>query len=114
MASLHVVIGHCALALGDVDGAEVAFNIFLEHFRDKPTSYKAYIARLTLARLELCHRNPTSCLALIQTVEIPHLPINSSLFCQLVQADKCLFTQELGQAMEHAILSLMMAKSISD
>src|ERR1700761_3315305 len=64
--------------------------------------------------MELCRRNRTSCLALIQSAEIPHLPIVSSLWCQLVRADKCLFTWELGQAMVHTILVLLMATSICD
>ena len=101
------------LACEDVDGAEVKLRFALDILRSDATSHHANTVRVRLAHIELCHQNPTSCLALIQNTEVFSLPASITFNIQLLHADQCLFIQELGQAMVHTILSLVLAKNIS-
>ena len=58
---LHTHIGRYALACGDLDGAKVELNIVL---RDNPNFCHAHRTRVKLARIELCHQSPATCLSL--------------------------------------------------
>ena len=114
MAEFHLINGVYALACGDTDNAQVEFKIVLEELGESATFNNAHIARIRIALIELCRQRPASCLALIESVERFPLSPDITLGCQLLRADRCLFIQELGQAMVHTILSLVMAKNISD
>src|ERR1700761_7292810 len=103
-----------ALAYGDLHGAEVELNIALDLLRSNPTCLNAHLARVRLARVELCRQSLTSCLATTQHAEMFTLPTSAAVDFQLLRADRCFFLQELGQAMVHTIISLVLAKSISD
>src|ERR1700761_5341168 len=74
MSWLHLISGQHALACGDMDGTEVEFNIALDLLTSYSAFHDIHLARVWLARLELCRQRPNSCLALIQSAEIPHLP----------------------------------------
>ena len=74
MSHLHTINGQCALACGDMDGAQVEFNIVLHLLKESPTDFNAHTARIWLRQIELCQQSPSSCLALIQNAEKFILP----------------------------------------
>ena len=111
IADLHSTTGLYALASGDWEAAQIALNIALNF---DSGSYNAYINRVRLARLELCCQRQASCLVLIQSIETIHLPAIFTLQFQLLRADRCFFIRDINQAIVHVILSLALARSISD
>ena len=111
---LHAANGMYALACGDMDTAQVDFNIALHLLRESPTDINPHLARIRLARVELCHHSPNSCLALIQGAELFSPPALLTPTLRLLRADRCIFVQELKQAMAHTILTLVLGKTISD
>src|ERR1700761_7679924 len=56
MSSLHLSMGQYALACGNLDGAEVELNIALGFLNESPTSHNANMAKVRLARMELCRQ----------------------------------------------------------
>ena len=64
--------------------------------------------------MELYRQNPDSYLAVIRSTELLTLPAILQLGFQLLRADGCLFVQELSQALVHTIITVALARSISD
>ena len=114
MAVLHYHLGLYALASGDLDSAEVELKIVLAFSRGYPAIQIAHSARVRLARIELCRQSQASCLALIRTAEMSTPSTDIILGVQLLRADRCFFMRDLGQAMVHTIICLLLARRISE
>ena len=114
MSILHLHIGLYALATGDVNDAEIEFNIALDLLRVNSTSSNTHLVRVRLARTELCRQSPASCLALIRSAESFSIPLDIAFAIQFLRADLCLFIRDLDMAITPTILSLAFARILSD
>ena len=91
MSAVHLLLGQCALACGDVDGTQVEINIVLDLVRFYSTSKNAHAARVMLARIELSRQSPASCLAHIQSDGSFPAPVAGRSNFEILRADLCLF-----------------------
>src|ERR1700761_1806424 len=88
----HSILGLCNLTCGDMDSADVNFNIALDHLRGNLTSHNSHLTRIRLARTELSRQRPSSCLAQICSAEaVSFQSAYGELNCQLLRTDLCIF-----------------------